>query len=57
MGRAGRAAAKYGTHGAGTSGEFPSGKRLGKVYGCGDTGGECAGQTDCISAMGKACTE
>lgn len=53
MGRPGGTASQYGAYRACPSGEFPSGKGLGTVYGCGDSGGECPGPPDSIFSVGK----
>ena len=39
------------------SGKFPSGKRLGAVYGCNHSGSKCTRQTGGISSLGKAGTD
>lgn len=57
VGRSGRTALKYGTDRAGASGQFPSGKGLGGVYGRGNPCGERAGSADRLSFMGQACAE
>ena len=57
MGRSGRTAFKHGADCPCTSGEFPSGKRLGAVYGCNHTGSQCTGPANRIYVVGKTGTE
>ena len=42
---------------AGASGKFPSGKRLGTVYGCDHPCRECTGPSDRLYALGQTGTE
>ena len=57
MGGSGRTAFKHGADCPCTSGEFPSGKRLGAVYGCNHTGSQCTGPANRIYVVGKTGTE
>ena len=57
LGGSGRTAFKHGADCPCTSGEFPSGKRLGAVYGCNHTGSQCTGPANRIYVVGKTGTE
>lgn len=57
MGRSGCTAFEYRAYGAGASGKFPSGKRMGAVYGCDHSGSECAGSSDCVYVVGTSGAE
>ena len=57
MGRSGCTAFEYRAYGAGASGKFASGKRMGAVYGCDHSGSECAGSSDCVYVVGTSGAE
>ena len=54
MGRARGSDAEYGAYGAGASGEFSQGDRMGGIHRCGDHGAERAGPADRIHSVGGA---
>lgn len=57
MGKAGCIIIEHGSDRPCTSGEFPSGQRMGAFYGCHYPGGQCPGSTSCLYAVGQTGTE
>ena len=53
MGGTGRAHVEHSAHCAGSSGKFPPGNRLGRIYRCGYHGAEQSGQAYRIHPVGK----
>ena len=49
--------AQHRTYGAGASGKFPSGKRMGTVYRCNHSGSQCTGSPDRLYALGQTGTK
>lgn len=57
MGKAGCIIIEHGSDRPCTSGELPSGQRMGAFYGCHYPGGQCPGSTSCLYAVGQTGTE